>query len=487
VIGGQITGQQGTTYIVFDEIGRGGFGVVYLVKDAGGKTYALKLLAPADDASVQRSFEQEIESVAGLSHENVLPIVDHGVCAVGPRQGLFSVMPYCPDGDYRRVLAARTQPADVGEVVAEMQQILSGLQALHTRIIHRDLKPENILRMGSILKIGDFGLARFVDEATRTLTFKRGGTPLYMAPEVWLAQRATPATDLYALGVIVFEAVTGKLPFEAPSLDALRDQHLYRPAPRAKSTRSDLPDALDGIVKKLLAKESRERFQSAREVLDALRITPHAGEPAIAELAARARKHHDSVEAAALAAQQREQQARDLAALNRYKEEELAALVDDVVAEVNTHLVETKIIAMSTRLDRAWQFGDRVLRLHFFGSQELYRNPKVPGRMDTLRKRFAVHGGYLEIQENGEDREGWNLVLVRPPDSTYGEWRIVETRANPLVPYRFRYEPAATKAQLFADNLACHWMPAMHSFSLTDKPLERADIVKILGALIPGR
>lgn len=486
MIGNQITGPKGT-YIVLDELGRGGFGVVYLVKGGDGTTYALKLLAPAGDASVQRSFEQEIESVAGLSHENVLSVVDHGVCAVGARHGLFSVMPYCPDGDYRRVLEARAQPADVGEIVAEMEQILAGLDALHTRIVHRDLKPENILRAGRTLKIGDFGLARFVDEATRTLTFKGGGTPLYMAPEVWLTQRATPATDLYALGVIIFEALTGRLPFEAPSLNAVRDQHLYRPAPRAKSLRSDLPDALDGIIKKLLAKEARQRFQSAREVLEALRTAPPSGEPAIAELAARARSHHDAAERAALAAQQREQHARDEAALNRYKEEELATLIDDVVAEVNAHLVETKIAPTTARSDGAWRFGNRVLQLHFFEPGELYRNPKVPGRMEILKKRFAVHGGYLEIQEGGEDREGWNLVLVRPPDSTYGEWRIVETRANALTGRQFRYEPAATKAQFFADNLACHWMPAMHSFNLADKPLERSDIVKILGILIPGR
>lgn len=486
MIGQTIGGTRGV-YTVCEEIGRGGFGVVYLAKDGDGAAYALKLLAPVGDASVQRSFEQEVESVEGLDHENVLPIVDHGICVVSRGHGLFSVMPYCSDGDYRRVLEARRQPVDVGEVVSEMEQVLAGLEALHSRIVHRDLKPENILRVGRMLMIGDFGLARFVDEATRTLTFKGGGTPLYMAPEVWLMQRATPATDLYALGVITFEALTGRPPFEAPDLNALRDLHLYRPAPRVRSIRSDVPGALDGIVKKLLAKEPRERFQSVREVLDAVRTAPPSGEPAIAELAARARSHHDAAERVALKAQERERQMRDETALNGYKEEELIALVDDVVAEVNAHLVETKIISATGRNGRAWRFGNRVLHLHFFGPGELYRDPKVPGRMDVLRKRFAVHGGFLEIQEDGADREGWNLVLVRPADSMYGEWRIVETRANALTGRRFRYEPAATEARFLADNLACHWMPAMHSFVLSDKTLQRDDIVKILGILIPSR
>ena len=94
------------------------------------------------------------------------------------------------------------------------------------------------------------------------------------------------------------------------------------------------------------------------------------------------------------------------------------------------------------------------------------------------------HGGFIEIQENGNDREGWNLVLVRPPESTYGEWRIVETRVSALTGRMARYEPIATEAALFADNLAHHWTPAMHTFKLIDKPLERSDVLKILAVFV---
>jgi hypothetical protein len=105
--------------------------------------------------------------------------------------------------------------------------------------------------------------------------------------------------------------------------------------------------------------------------------------------------------------------------------------------------------------------------------------------METLQKRHAIHGGFIEIREHGEDHEGWNLVLVRPPDDLYGEWRIVETRVSPLSGRMTKYEPIATNAELFADNLACHWMPAMHIYQLTDRALEKADIVRILEVFIP--
>ncbi len=133
--------------------------------------------------------------------------------------------------------------------------------------------------------------------------------------------------------------------------------------------------------------------------------------------------------------------------------------------------------------------SDPVVRLSF--EQEIQSTLGLThenllwSRMETLRKRHVVHGGYIEIKEGREDREGWNLVLVRPSESLYGEWKIVESRVSPLVPYASRYEPIAAEARLFADNLACHWMPATHTWVLKDKLLERSDIVRILNVFIP--
>jgi hypothetical protein len=105
--------------------------------------------------------------------------------------------------------------------------------------------------------------------------------------------------------------------------------------------------------------------------------------------------------------------------------------------------------------------------------------------MDTLRKKNAIHGGTIEIREHGEDHEGWNVVLVRPESDLYGEWRLVESRLSPLSGRGTKYEPIATNAQLFATNLGHHWMNTMHRFHLNDKPLEKSDIVKIMGVFIP--
>ncbi len=171
-------------------------------------------------------------------------------------KGLFAVYPYCKDGNYRQILKSRGE-INVEDVVGQVRQILSGLDVLNTRIIHRDLKPENILVDNGILMLADYGLSKFVDDATRTFSFKGAGTPAYMAPEVWQFRKITRATDLYAFGIMFFEGLTGRLPFQYKDIQDLEQLHLYSPAPRTKSFNPKVPDLIDGLVKKLLAKDHR--------------------------------------------------------------------------------------------------------------------------------------------------------------------------------------------------------------------------------------
>jgi serine/threonine protein kinase len=486
MIGQQVNGKQGGQFTIIREIGRGGFGVVYLAEDKAKQPYALKVISPVNDPTVRLSFEQEIQSTVGLTHQNLLAIVDYGTCDVGGQQGLFAVSEYCPDGDYRRKLSAGGGPRSTESVVSDFRQILDGLHVLHSRIIHRDLKPENVLLSGTVLKIGDYGLAKFVDEATRTFSFKGGGTPRYMAPEVWLAQRGIPATDLYAVGVMLFEAVTGQPPFMAMDLNEFREKHLYAQAPRAKSINNQVPDSVDGVIRKLLAKEPQQRDQTANEVLDALQVVPAPANPEIAEIAARMRQHHDAAEAQRLEQERRIQAGRDSIARNKLKEQEVLDRVEEAVDEINRHLAETKIEKRDKYSGREFWFRGCVLHLHFFQPEQLYPNSVRQALKDVLRARHVVHGGYIQIKDQGEHREGWNLVLVRPPESMYGEWRIVETRVSILTGRGTKYEPIATEATLFAENLAFHWMHAMHTYNLTDKALEHDDIVKILKVFIPN-
>jgi len=137
MIGQVVFGKRGAKFTVLREIGRGGFGIVYLCEDEGKALYALKLIAPVSDGGVRLSFEQEIQSTLGLANENLLAIVDYGECLVGTSRGLFAVSEYCPDGDYRNILTSFAgQKRPIQQFVAHMSQVLNGLRVLHTKIIH---------------------------------------------------------------------------------------------------------------------------------------------------------------------------------------------------------------------------------------------------------------------------------------------------------------------------------------------------------------
>jgi serine/threonine protein kinase len=480
----EFTARSGQHYKPVRELGQGSFGVVYLVADESQRTFALKLMAAADPQDAA-SVTQELESTTGLIHDNVLQIVDYGDATVDGGPGFFIVSEYCADGDYRwRLKQLAGKESELETILSDFRQILSGLGALHKRVIHRDLKPENILISGALLKIADFGLARFVDVATRTHTFKGAGTYLYMAPEVWQMKRASCATDLYAIGVMLYEACAGDWPFYG-DVNQLRAYHLYAPAPRAKSQQPWIPDLIDGVIKKLLAKEPQDRYQSAEELLSALSAAAPRGVGASVDLADRIRRHYDDEEANQLEKGRAADLGLDSEARMRYKEQELLMLMEESVQEINERLTETKIQVSKGANSCEFRYGDRTLLILFFRKGQMYHDPKAPGRMEVLRKRYLVHGGVIEIKERGHDRQGWNVILVRPPESMYGEWRLVETRHSAVSKVTPGFEPFATEATLLADNLACHWEQARYPFTLTDKVLDRQDLTKIFDFFIP--
>ena len=351
MIGKTIQGHSGKVYRLDREIGGGGFGIVYRAIEKDSQICAVKIFASVTDPSIVASAEQEIKSTLKISHENVLRIIDHGSFVIGTQSAMFIVSEYCEGGAYRNRLNQSKGVPNVEQIVADFSQILSGLQELHKYIVHRDIKPENILISNEKLKICDFGLTKFVDSATRILTFKGAGTPHYMAPEVWQMQTATFATDLYALGVMLFEVCAGRLPFESDDLNRLREHHLYTPAPRVKNFNTNVPDRLDGIIKKLLQKDPQKRHQSAVDLAnDLAAVVPRPiDNSSIVPIVERMRKLHDQSEAEALDRLKAQQSVDDASARDKYMESQLAELMDEVVDEINRQLVETTIARTSQR------------------------------------------------------------------------------------------------------------------------------------------
>jgi eukaryotic-like serine/threonine-protein kinase len=268
-------------YRLEQQIGSGGMSAVWSATDLElGRTVALKLLgADADPAR----FDREARAAAGLAHANVCALFDYGR-ADGRR---FMVLEYLPGGSLDdRLASGRPLPDDQTRRIAA--EIAAGLAHAHERgVVHRDLKPANILFDGEgRAKIADFGIARTEDATGLTEAGTILGTAAYISPEQAAGRPATPASDVYAFGVILFRMLTGRLPFESPDAIALAAMHRDLPAPAVSDFRRDAPPLLESVASAALAKSPADRPRDgsmlARELAESGSATAIAAEPGAA-------------------------------------------------------------------------------------------------------------------------------------------------------------------------------------------------------------
>jgi serine/threonine protein kinase len=257
-------------YKILEQIGEGGMGVVYRAHDTKlDRTVALKFLPPGRLTSKEEKarFIREARTASSLDHPNVGTIFDIQETDDGQT---FIVMAHYPGESLRDRLSRGPLPIEVAVDMA--RQIAEGLSAAHTnKILHRDIKPDNVLVTDSgLLKVVDFGLARDLEATALTRDNQLLGTAAYMSPEQAQGKPASVHTDVWALGVVLFELLTREHPFQGDYAEALLYQ-VVNETPRAiKQLREDIPSALVSIVERALAKDPGDRFATAGEMRDAL-------------------------------------------------------------------------------------------------------------------------------------------------------------------------------------------------------------------------
>ncbi len=264
----------GGRYEIQELLGEGGMSAVYKAFDHNLKrTVAVKIIHPhlVDDEDFIQRFETEARAVAQLNHPNIVQVYDFA--AEG--ELYYMVLEYVPGETLRAVLdrleekGERIPPA---EAVDLLSQVSDAVDYAHKRgMVHRDLKPANIiLRPTGEPVLTDFGLARLMGSTRRTRTGMVLGTVFYMAPEQVLGEHVDHRADIYALGVILFEMLTGRLPFEGESLTEVMQHHLHSPVPDPREIVPSLPPAFTEVVRRAMAKKPEDRFQSAAEFKEAL-------------------------------------------------------------------------------------------------------------------------------------------------------------------------------------------------------------------------
>jgi serine/threonine-protein kinase len=259
------------------EIGRGAMGIVYKAKDPMlERTVAIKTINMGMDKDgaemYEKRFYQEARAAGGLNHPNIVTVYDIGktenVC--------YMAMEYI-EGPELRTLLLPGKPLTVQRALSIAAQVAEGLAYAHERgVVHRDIKPANVMVPESgPVKITDFGIARMRTSNVQTQTGMMMGSPKYMSPEQVIGKRADHRCDIFSLGVILYEMLTGAAPFTGESVNAVMYQIVNFVPPAPSAINPAAPAALDMIVGRMIAKALDERFQSAAEIARGLRECEH--------------------------------------------------------------------------------------------------------------------------------------------------------------------------------------------------------------------
>jgi serine/threonine protein kinase len=264
-------------------LGTGGMGEVYRGRHIHlDRPQAIKVMHEqmALDSTFQERFRQEAHSVALLDHANIVKLYDYG-----EQDGRYYItMELLEDGSLRALLDRRARENQIWPLAFGLTLIRQAAEALafaHSRgIIHRDIKPDNLLllrqrapdgRSNYTIKVSDFGLAQMAESSGLTSMGKTVGTPAYMSPEQCQGLPLDGRSDIYSLGVVLYEVMTGYLPFNTTTPSDAIKKHVFTPVPPPRSVRPDLPREIEAAILRCLAKEPPQRYESAADLAVALR------------------------------------------------------------------------------------------------------------------------------------------------------------------------------------------------------------------------
>ena len=259
-------------YRVDRQIGQGAMGVVYLAREVRhDRAVAIKVLLPhvASAIGVERFF-REIQITAKLTHPHIIPLLDSGEVA----GHLFFVVPFMA-GDSLRTMMSQHSAPPLRDALRLVREIGEALDFAHrASIVHRDVKPDNVFLVDGHALLGDFGLARAIDAVGQEALTASGvalGSPGYMSPEQAFGARALDSrSDQYGLACLVYELVTGELPFDGGDVAAVLRAHVELPPPNACDVNPDLPKSVGKVLQRALAKDPGHRFRSVQMFVDAL-------------------------------------------------------------------------------------------------------------------------------------------------------------------------------------------------------------------------
>jgi serine/threonine protein kinase len=422
-LGTTFNGPNGETFKITDFLGQGAFGEVYRAAgETSGLVVAIKLLPVGALASPDSKIAllNEIKAAQQIKHPNVVQVLyvnDGATSQIGP----YVVMEYVSGGSLAKVLRAGTQ-IPLSRAVEMMIDIAQGARAINEKLIHRDIKPDNILSEGGKLKIGDFGISKFVDESTRLHTFKGGQHIAYMAPEGWENQTNTVFLDVYSVGLVFYEILTLRHPLlrhvNDPSnfLD-WEKAHLYQQCPDIRTLRNEVPLSIAQLLSRMVSKRPGDRpfWDDVLRVLSQPEVGDPAKNPTVTAAVEAAVARNQELQRQELQARAQQDEREKQLGLYRYSCGALLEQLNPVIEQFNQEFQHGQIT-------RRGDAGGIIYSIpHGQSIQLAFFEPRKSGI--RIRNGEVIGGGWIGLTEG----RSANLVLLKHgADDLYGRWIVCE-------------------------------------------------------------
>jgi serine/threonine protein kinase len=445
-----IRDENGNLYSQFTFYKKGGMGEIYKgIEKKSNQEIVAKLILIADPTD-KELLVHELESSLHLSHKNIVKTYSSGEITIDGNNYLYIVQKYYSLGNLRSFIRANIP---IEKCISMIMDILSGMEEMHKIIVHRDLKPENILiDSDKHLCITDFGLSKYIDEKTRTRSYKGGGTIPYMSPECWMGDSNTKAMDIYSAGIIFFEILTGKHPYTATTEYEWRNKHMFTPMPDISAFRSDLNTKHKQIIQKMTAKNISDRYSNISDIISALneaiKLSRDTAQD-IERLAAIGNMSIQKLNAEKLRIAQEAEKTDNWIKLLNYHITDLFNKITDKANAINERFEDSKIDVKpspvneaSTNRNLTVSFNGKSIIIKFMNYNIIERYEKEyhdnsinfqkrmyqgfvlqpPGKSYLEENKIVLVGIAETTFKIGNCEYGFNLLLKKQDNSTYGEW-----------------------------------------------------------------
>lgn len=458
-VGLSVKDDKDNLYILDELIGQGGFGYVFRAhRKKDESVWAVKTTLPSfDDSSSVLSFKNEIRLAANVTGKNVIRYEYVHDGDAFPELPPYIIMEYADGGTLGSLLKNRQQNCKTytnDELINVFKQLAEGMLQINSSLVHRDIKPENILLCGNTLKISDFGLSKVAAESTRTMSFKGGGTPLYMAPEAWDLSKNTIQMDIYSMGIVFYELAALQYPY-APVPDTFekcKSAHLFSAITSLSAINPHLSPSLVSLINRMLEKSVKRRFSTWNEIIKLLdtQISPNSQIDEIVAMAVAAKNKNDFT---------RQQREATLQQQKKEKEDYLKLVYSQFEQVIIAPIVEfTKKVNLQYAGKDKLTFSENQYvmpyQTNFFWKMIIPPSDSVTINFEAILKENFTHEVYVDrIFAGNQTRKenyipqyknknilawgeiinksgyGFNILLLDSGD-IYGDWIIMNNKNN---------------------------------------------------------